>query len=197
MSRLAEFIQARAKETYPEPRSDGHDHITKTMLPVVVAQSPEGPVLDIGCGQGPALELLQEMKLEAIGITLNGDDLSACVEKGFNVELCDQNDMPNFWAQQFALVWARHVLEHSVAPFFTLHEFYRVLKTGGILYVEVPAPDTACCHHANANHYSVMGEQMWISLIQRSGFEILQGQNINLKTPAGPDQYFSFICRKP
>ncbi len=38
---------------------------------------------------------------------------------------------------------------------------------------------------------------MWASLIIRAGFEILQGMDINIKTPLGPDVYFAFIAKKP
>ncbi len=195
---ITEFIRARSAETYPEPRTEGHDIITAKMLPKVCALIPAGgTALDIGCGQGPALEWFREHGFEAQGIGTNDDDLRACHLAGHDVHRCDMHALgEHFGDAAFDLVWARHVLEHSVAPFYVLHEFARVLKPGGILYVEVPMPDTACCHEANANHYSVLGARMWASLIQRSGFTIEASVKMDLQTQAGPDVYVGFIARK-
>jgi ubiquinone/menaquinone biosynthesis C-methylase UbiE len=185
-----------ALDTYPEPRTPGHDGITHSQLAKVCALVPNGgEVLDVGCGQGPALDWLKEHGFSGTGITINKADLVACRELGHNVYDCDQNALM-FNDGWFDMVWARHVLEHSVAPYWTLHEFKRVLKPGGILYVEVPSPNTASCHESNQNHYSVMGYEMWLALITRAGFEPIEGVEMNLKTEAGPDVYFAITSRK-
>ncbi len=197
MSALSRFMLQTAHETYPEARTEGHDYITEQMASKVVALiSPGCNALDVGCGQGPALEWFTKHGFFVTGIALNDEDIRACRDKGFRVFHCDQNQMPEAWTGAYSLVWARHVLEHSIAPYFTLIEFARVLKAGGILYLEMPAPDTACCHEANQNHYSVLGQRAWASLITRSGFEVLESLTIKMGTPVGPDQYFAFICRK-
>lgn len=159
--RLAAFIARCAEDTYPEERYPVHDTITARAAPLVAEHIPKGGrVLDVGSGQGPALEWFTEHGFDVIGIDINEANARACFERGFSVIHCDQNDLPHEWTERFDLVWARHVLEHSPIPFFTLTEFHRVLKPGGVLYVEVPAPDTDCKHETNANHYSVFGAQM-------------------------------------
>lgn len=52
----------------------------------------------------------------------------------------------------FDAAWCRHVLEHSPFPYFTLSEMHRILRDDGPIYLEVPAPDTACHHERNPNH---------------------------------------------
>ena len=196
MSRLADFLAARARETYPEPRMAGHTDLTARMAALVAPLLPPGAaVLDVGAGQGPALEWFTAHGFSPFGISTNQADVDACREAGFDARLMDMHEM-HFGESAVDCVWARHVLEHSVAPFFVLHEFARVLKPGGILYVEVPAPDTACHHETNRNHYSVLPASCWESLIQRAGFEIVEERTINLGTGAGPDTYFSFIAKK-
>ena len=198
MARLAEFVRARAQETYPEPPSEGHDEITRKVLPEVTARLDDGwSVLDVGCGQGVALEEFQSRGYVVTGTTLNDNDLAILRAKGFeDVLLCDMHEMPEDWTGRYDLVWARHVLEHSVAPFFVLHEFHRVLKPAAWLYVEVPGPDTECNHEANQNHYSVLGQRAWLCLLHRAGFEVLEGREMKLMTGAGPDVYFGWVCRK-
>lgn len=194
--RLAQFIRDRAKETYPEPITEGHSAITAQMAERVAKHLPEGAlVIDIGCGQGPALEWFKEHGFNGAGFTINREDITRCREKGLFAYYGDMHAIPSEDADA-GCVWARHVLEHSIAPFFALHEFNRVLKMNGILYVEVPAPDTSCQHHLNANHYSVLTKSMWGSLITRSGFEILELIEMNLTTGVGPDTYYGFTCRK-
>jgi SAM-dependent methyltransferase len=95
----------------------------------------------------------------------------------------------------FDLVWCRHCLEHSIYPYFTLSQFARVLKPNSWLYVEVPAPDTACTHQLNGNHYSVLGKSMLGSLITRAGFVVDDVLDINFSTMAGPDTYWGYLAR--
>lgn len=206
-SRLSQFMARIATETYPEPISVMHSDLTRKAMDMVLAEvaSNHPPlidevkagllVLDVGCGQGPALKLFKERGMHAMGIALNDEDVKACDEQGFDVCKMDQNDL-QFEQGAFDLVWARHVLEHSIAPLWTLAEFHRVLKPGGVLYAEMPAPDTSCCHHMNKNHYSVLGRNAWLALMGKAGFGVQQAWTWQLKTGAGPDEYYGFICRK-
>ncbi len=197
MNRLTEFMQKVAADVYPEPRSEGHDAITVKMAPEVAKRLPKGAlVLDVGCGQGPALEWFTNAGFHPVGIALGKEDVDACVAAGFDAQVCDQHDLSQFMDETFDCVWARHVLEHSIAPYWVLHEFHRVLVKGGTLYVEVPAPETSCNHALNKNHYSVMGLQMWLSLTDRAGFEIIEAREIRFPTEAGLDIYYSIICAK-
>lgn len=195
--RFGEFLKQIAAQTYPEPASPIHDDITAQVLPEVASRLKEGAqVLDVGCGQGVALEHFKRLGFNAIGTTLNATDRKVLEEKGYSIRVCWQEDLPTVWHEHFDLVWARHVLEHSITPFWTLHEFKRVLKEDGWLYLEMPAPDTACDHQYNKNHYSVLTCSGWQSLIIRAGFVIVDMREWPLNTCAGPDKYWSFLCRK-
>ncbi len=196
-SRIADFLARCAADVYPEQRMPGHDRITERMAPLVAARLPAGArVLDVGAGQGPALEWFGNAGFDIRGIMLCTSDLVECQKKNFLVSLTDQNAMPEHWTERYDCVWARHVLEHSPIPYFTLTEFNRVLKPGGVLYVEVPLPGTSCLHETNRNHYSVLTEGMWGSLITRAGFVVEEFRRFAIETPVGPDAYVSFICSK-
>lgn len=197
-SPIADFIRARGAEVYAEPRTEGHDDITAQMAEIVARLLPAGAqVLDVGCGQGPALEWFSAHGFRPMGITTSGEDWKKChLTLGLNARIKDMHELGGFPEKAFDGIWARHVLEHSPVPFYVLHEFARILRPAGVLYVEVPAPDTACNHEANPNHYSVFGWRMWASLIHRAGFEHVESREIKLHTGAGPDLYFSFIAKK-
>lgn len=200
--RLPDFLTRCASTVYPEVRTHGHDKITAVMAEAFAPKLPPGAtVLDVGCGQGPALAWFKERGFQPVGIAL-GEDVAICAEKGFNVFEMDQNDLPKGWEESFEAVWARHVCEHSPIPYFTLCEFFRVLKPGGWLYVEVPADDTDAQHPSNQNHYSVMSERMWASLLTRAGFIGAETYSDIGPFPIGEhgeatDRYFAFIVQKP
>lgn len=195
---LDEFLEKLKGDTYPEVPEEPHISITRQMVERVAGTrnlAPGAKILDVGCGQGVALELFVQRGFQPVGITLNDTDADVCRGKGFSVYQMDQSFL-DFPDAEFDLVWCRHCLEHSIFPFFTLAGFSRVLKPGGQLYVEVPAPDTASRHQANPNHYSVLGKSMWVQLLTRTGFEILDTVDIQFVSGFGPDLYWSFMARK-
>jgi SAM-dependent methyltransferase len=196
--RLDAFLQARRGDIYAEPDSALHREITGQAFDKLQKTFPlpaGAKALDVGCGQGVALEMFRAAGLEAVGVTL-GPDAAACRARGLDVREMDMSFL-DFEEAAFDLVWCRHALEHSIFPFFTLAEMCRVLRPGGRLYVEVPAPDTACRHERNPNHYSVLGRAMWTELMQRAGFVSIQGRDWTLTTAAGPDVYWGFWMVRP
>ncbi|MGB3515547.1 MAG: methyltransferase domain-containing protein [Elainellaceae cyanobacterium] len=199
IEKLEQFFDKIKSDTYPEPPSGLHTAITQRMIDEVFNQYalPDGAaVLDIGCGQGVALELFLQRNLKPVGITLNPEDVAVCQSKGYEVYEMDQSFL-DFPDATFDFIWCRHCLEHSIFPYFTLSEVFRVMKPGAYLYIEVPAPDTSCCHQDNQNHYSTLGKSAWRSLIQRTGFQILELRDISFQVPAGPDTYWAMIQQKP
>ena len=161
MKRFRKFLKKLEGETYPEGITDWHSEITKQMFnKLIEVYNPQknSRILDIGCGQGPFLELAKSKGFNPIGITLNDEDVKVCRSKGYDVFKMEQSFL-DFPDEYFDIIWARHVLEHSVFPLFTLSEYNRVLKKGGIIYIEVPGNNTDCKHELNPNHYSVLHKE--------------------------------------
>ena len=196
---LEKFLDKIQSNIFPEPPSDLHNTITNKMIDYVIKKKiipPNGKVLDVGCGQGPALELFATHGFRPVGITMGKDDLDICRQKGFEVYEMDQSFL-GFEDEYFDFIWCRHCLEHSIMPYFTLFQLFRVLKSKGSLYVEVPAPDTSCNHQTNPNHFSVLGKSAWVELIRRTGFHITNFISIDITVGTGPDQYYVFVQSKP
>lgn len=195
-TRLDRFLDHLAGDIYPEPPSELHSSLTRSAIAELVAGNRitrADRVLDIGCGQGLALEQFRDHGIAAVGIAL-GPDIEACRAKGLDVRPMDQSFL-DFADASFDVLWCRHVLEHSVAPFFTLSEYRRVIRAGGLAYVEVPAPDTAAHHERNPNHYSVLPHSLWAQLFARAGFAVERQVEIRIELAMGPDRYWAYVLR--
>ena len=97
--------------------------------------------LDLGCGRGEWLELLQDNQLTASGIDLDDGMLSACRSRGLNVQTGDAiAHLKSLPADSLSLVSGFHIAEHlSLDDLQTLiKEALRVLKPAGLLILEAP-----------------------------------------------------------
>lgn len=199
INQLSAFLKKIEGETYPELPSQMHTYITESVLDEllkVLSLPADAKILDVGCGQGPALEYFAKHNYNATGITLNDEDVAVCQSKGFTAFKMDQSFL-DFDDNFFHFIWARHCIEHSIFPFFTLWQFNRVLADAGYLYVEVPAPDTSTHHETNPNHYSVLTKSAWMSLLTRSGLKIVYESTIPIKLDeTRDDTYYYFVCQK-
>ena len=161
--------------------SEGHGGFHAEIIPAVADQmlphfgiKHNDVILDIGCGTGLfMIHARAQGYRSVIGVTMSPEDQVSAQQQGLDVRLCDMSDLdqPD---NTVDFIWCRHALEHSVYPLFTLFEFNRVLKTGGQVFVEVPAPDNArdWMMEYNPNHYSILGDRMWRALFMKAGFEV-------------------------
>jgi ubiquinone/menaquinone biosynthesis C-methylase UbiE len=206
MNRLTTFIQNLKSDIYHEILQserwsacniDNTKFVFDAVKTILSLNLVGLKVLDIGFGQGESLELFTSEKALVTGICLSEPELIEAQKKGFDVCIMDQSFM-TFEDGIFDFIWSRHCLEHSFMPYYSLTEYYRVLKAGGYVYIEVPAPDTPTNQQDNPNHYSVLGQSMWLSLIKRTGFTIIDSAKLRgrLLQTGEEEVYFSFILRK-
>jgi SAM-dependent methyltransferase len=100
--------------------------------------------IDLGCGRGEWLELLDEAGFQTYGVDLDSGMLAACHDRGLNVDTKDAiealKELPD--ASQ-VVVSGFHIVEHL--PFSQLQvlvqEALRVLKPAGMLIMETPNPE--------------------------------------------------------
>ncbi len=198
IKQLLRFGESLRDDIYAEETTELHTTITCRVIETLFSQFSflkEKKILDVGCGQGPALQKFTALGCSAVGITLGEDDCRVCRDADFDVRLMDQSFL-RFADEAFGFIWCRHCLEHSPFPFFTLQGFYRALQEKGYLYLEMPAPDTVWHHECNDNHYSVLNQSAWCSLIERAGFLVLNKTKIEFETVKGTDLYFGFFAQK-
>lgn len=202
--KFEQYLKLARSTVYSEPE-DGNFHnelikqAVQTFVPLF-GLSPTSFVLDAGCGPGVFMDEMRSAGFQSLwGVTLSQEDVDACRRKGHGCTLGDISDLDDV-DETVDLVWCRHAIEHSPYPLFTLYEFNRVLKPGGGLYVEVPAPAQPRQHEWNPNHYSIMGWGMWVALMQRAGFEVFDTREIKLELQqnggAVPEVFYAFLAKK-
>jgi O-antigen chain-terminating methyltransferase len=105
------------------------------------AAHPNATTLDLGCGRGEWLELLQDHQLTASGIDLDDGMLSACRSRGLNVQTGDAiAHLKSLPSESLSIVSGFHIAEHlSLDDLQSLiKEAQRVLKPAGLLILEAP-----------------------------------------------------------
>lgn len=108
--------------------------------------------LDVGCGRGEWLKLLEEQGYSATGVDLNIVMVETCMAQGLRAVKSDVlvyfNQIPD---QSLTMISGFHIIEHlpfSVAMKL-LKESLRVLKSGGMILLETPNPENAIVGSCN------------------------------------------------
>jgi SAM-dependent methyltransferase len=203
VNKFIKFIEEMGNDTLIEEPSDLHTEITQSFIKFLsdhYTADKFNKVLDVGCGSGVALEEFVKYGYNPIGISINAKEVEICRKKGFKAMLMEQSFL-DFDDNSFDIIWARHVLEHSIMPYYTLLEYKRVLKNTGILYVEVPCPSTEILHEKNPYHFSMFTANVWLTLFEKAGFSALFKTDINFEIPQvngikAKDSYVNFYLTK-
>lgn len=178
--------QSESKHAHEEKNlsAEGHrfDPSNKILMNMVFNLSLKGKALDIGCHTGYHTEQLKEMLGDAQGIDINHDLLSVAHKHGR--DYCNIGDMHNlnFKNEEFDLVFAHEVLEHSIDLPKALSEIKRVLKPNGYLVFSVPSEseDGQYRRHNEDPHFAVMTPIKMRQLIIDNGFKIINGSIYNI-----------------
>ena len=147
----------------------------------LAALHPEHTALDLGCGRGEWLELLQEQHIKATGVDLDDGMLAACRERGLVVQ--NANAITHLQAlpgQSLLAVTGFHLAEHL--PFEVLQELLaqarRVLLPDGLLILETPNPENLVVGTAHfyidPTHQRPLPHQLLSFLIAQQGFTRLK-----------------------
>jgi O-antigen chain-terminating methyltransferase len=115
--------------------------LQRRYLGLIAEVESDLPVVDLGCGRGEFLSLLEEEGIDAVGVDANGTFVASCRDQGFVVE---HEDLLQYLEAQpdrsHRAVVLFQVLEHL--PFAvllkTIAEAHRILIPGGVFLGETP-----------------------------------------------------------
>ena len=135
-------------------------------------------LLDVGCGRGEWLELLQENKYINIkGLDLNHIMVAKSQELGLTVTQSDVIEyLANLKDESLSVITGFHIIEHL--PFeilmTMLKESLRVLKKGGMVIYETPNPENllvgSCSFYTDPTHINPIPPTTGEFLLQNIGF---------------------------
>ena len=141
-------------------------------------------VLDIGCGQGDFLELLQEAGVEGIGIDVDTRMVDTCLQKGLNAIQADIFDYLPKCEGEFDGIFNSNLIEHFSAERATrfVHLAFDALAPEGIFLVATPNPASLIVHlhefWRDATHVRLYNRSLLEFLLDWAGFEALEsGEN--------------------
>lgn len=101
-----------------------------------------GRVLDVGCGEGQFIELLQNEGVEVLGIDSDSRMVQVCLQKGLDVVHANLFEYLPEHEGQFDGIFNSNLIEHlpasDAARFFQL--CHRALSVGGTLLIATPNP---------------------------------------------------------
>ncbi|GAB3865093.1 hypothetical protein GCM10028824_03460 [Hymenobacter segetis] len=110
-----------------------------------------GSFLDIGSGEGWALDYFQRQGWDVLGLDFSSFSLEkfhpALREKLRTGDLYEEVQKLVAAGQQFDVLWLDNVLEHVLEPADLLHLCRQLIKPGGVLVVDVPNDFSALQQH--------------------------------------------------
>ena len=149
----------------------------KGYLPDIVSLDRRGPVVDLGCGRGEWLEVLDKAGVEAYGVDLSEDFVDQCQARGLNVVLADACEhLANLPERSLSAVTAFHLVEH--VPVDRLVQLIdlsvRTLEPGGLLILETPNPENlivgASDFYLDPSHMRPLPPALLAFLVEARGF---------------------------
>ena len=194
-----------------EDQHRGSREVIKARLSVYVpfikkiqAAHPNATALDLGCGRGEWLELLQDNQLTASGIDLDDGMLSACRSRGLNVQTGDAiAHLKSLPADSLSIVSGFHIAEHlSLDDLQTLiKEALRTLKPAGLLILEAPNTENlvvgTSSFYLDPTHQRPLPSALLSFLVSYLGFarsKVLGVQeSIPLREEQGPTSLFAVL----
>jgi methionine biosynthesis protein MetW len=142
---------------------------------------PGGKLLEVGCGSGEMLKVMQELGWGAEGIDFDQKAVENAQGKGLRVVhgTLEAQEYPN---DHFDAVTMSHLIEHVQEPGQLLAECHRILKPAGRLVIATPNAES-WGHRLFASswfplepprHLHVFNHSSLTLLAQKSGFRIVK-----------------------
>lgn len=103
-----------------------------------VADPAPGRALDVGCGSGTYLRLLQHFGWDVAGVELSPEPAEIARRTTGAEVFTGQLEAAPFAPESFDHVHMSHVVEHVPEPVTSLEAAWKLLRPGGVLYVETP-----------------------------------------------------------
>ncbi len=135
-----------------------------------------GTVLEIGCGRGVMLRMLQEAGIQAYGIDSSEESVNLCEGKGVKVLQDDAAhhlaDLPD---ASLGGIFCAHMIEHMQPEYVIklIKESHRVLRPGAVFIIITPnAKDLRTTERfwMDISHVRLYPEKLLTAILKKAGF---------------------------
>ena len=139
-----------------------------------------GPILDIGCGSGLMLEVLYDHGLNAHGIDLDPEKVTACTRKRLDALEADALKFLKTTSNEYAGIVCSHIVEHlwpdEVIKLFELS--FQRSQPNGVLIVLTPNPSNlhviTKSFWLDASHKRPYPNELLEKMLISTGFSIIK-----------------------
>ena len=180
---LSEGISQQRQTVIKDPKwVKRHQKMTQQVRDILSLKKG-GNFLDIGCGLGRHMHLLLPHFSKVDGIELDKVSLAYCREAGLNVygEPLEELNLPD---NTYDAILLNQVLEHLVNPRAVCEEIFRILRPGGILYIDTPNFKSLsmdlfkerCSVVGGSSHISLFSVETALALLRSLGFAEVQAR---------------------
>lgn len=180
---LTDDISSLRQTVIKDPKWEKRHQIMTQQVREILAIKQEGNFLDVGCGLGRHMHLVQPYFSQVDGIELDQVSLNYCREAGLNVygEPLETLGLP---ANTYDVVLLNQVIEHLVDPKAVCAEVFRILRPGGILYIDTPNFSSLsislfkehCSVVEGSGHISLFCVKTVLALLHSLGFSELKAR---------------------
>jgi O-antigen chain-terminating methyltransferase len=133
-------------------------------------------VLEIGCGRGVMLHMLQEAGIQAYGIDSSEESVKLCEGKGVKVLPDDAvHHLASLPDASLGGIFCAHMIEHMQPEYVIklIKESYRVLKPGAVFIIITPnAKDLRTTERfwLDISHVRLYPEKLLTAILKKAGF---------------------------
>lgn len=128
-------------------------------------------LLDVGCGDGEALDILRRLGWQTTGVEVDGKAVASARARGLDVRQGHLQDA-GFAEHSFDVTTSSHVIEHVHDPLEFLREQRRILKPGGRLIAVTPNVEGPM-HKTWGKHWLGLDPPRHLALFTRSSLRRL------------------------
>lgn len=155
-----------------------------------------GRLLDVGCGNGDFLLQISRQGFEVYGLDVSPESCRLTRSRlnldGDTVRILNQSVMEcNLAEHYFEVITLWHVFEHLSNPGKALDKLHRLIKTDGVLVIEIPNFNSVnrlifgkyYFHMEIPRHIFHYSRRTIKDLLERSGFEVIRTSQLRLSFP--------------
>lgn len=112
--------------------------LSKLTMIKTLTKEKSPKILDIGCGWGDFLQVLDKQHLSYLGIDTSKKAIEICLKKKLNGKQTDITHLAETNKEQFSAITCFQVIEHLPDPLPFLQQAKKLLKNDGVIVITTP-----------------------------------------------------------